>query len=758
VAAVPSRRSRRTWNVPLVAAAIASALALATLAIHAFVVPLPWLTTLEAITVDARYRWRGPRAPASDRVVIVGIDDKTRAEAPELLQTRHGWATFLRALGGYRPKAIALDMYFSAPEIILPDELARRVIATSRSLDDAAAAVPLSPAMAEARDVLGDVVYELEGDRDVAAAVAEVGRVYFGAHFWLIDDAGDRARPIEPEPVGLDRARHGDVVAGGDAGVRAPARAWAAEFSLPEIAKHGAGAGAINTYRDADGVVRRMPAVIALGPHHYMSLGLAVALAELGAPGATQYVAGDDHLTAAGRSIPLARSASVSLDFLGRGRLPRVSAADILAGRAPRDALADKLVFVGLTYASYDKVATPLDVTGDGVELHATFAENVLAGRLLGWAGDGVAFAVTAAMLALVIAAQLRRIRRRPWLPPVIALVAIAMWIVVAYVAFSRGSTIVPVAAPAALAAIVAVVALIAGVATEGREKARLRSAFSHYVARSVVERILADPTLARLGGVRRELTVLFSDIRGFSSWSEGLEPEVLANFLNEYLTPMTDLVLASNGLLDKYIGDAVMAVWGAPVEQSDHAARACETALAMQARLVELNREWQARGLPEVAIGIGVNTGPMAVGNMGSRDRFDYTVLGDAVNLGARLEGLTKEYGVAILVGEATARAAGDGFVFREIDLVRVKGRGQAAPVFELLGRAGDPAVRGFDRDGWDAALAKYRARDFGGAAAAFGGLAGDAAAAIMATRARVLSATPPGDDWDGVYDQRSK
>jgi adenylate cyclase len=184
----------------------------------------------------------------------------------------------------------------------------------------------------------------------------------------------------------------------------------------------------------------------------------------------------------------------------------------------------------------------------------------------------------------------------------------------------------------------------------------------------------------------------------------------------------------------------------------TDHAARACEVALRMQDALGALNAAWQKRGRPHVAIGIGLNTGTMAVGNMGSTARFEYTVLGDQVNLGSRLEALTKEYGVGILVGEATARAAGDGFQFREIDLVRVKGRAGAAPVFELVGRAGrtDPT---FAR-----ALALYRKRAFDEARQLFAGLDEDPAAAIMAKRCEVLAAEPPPADWDGVYEQRSK
>jgi adenylate cyclase len=231
------------------------------------------------------------------------------------------------------------------------------------------------------------------------------------------------------------------------------------------------------------------------------------------------------------------------------------------------------------------------------------------------------------------------------------------------------------------------------------------------------------------------------------------MRPEELASFLGEYLTPMTELVLDSGGTLDKYIGDAVMALWAAPIDVLDHAARACEVALKMQEALVALNARWKREAKPAIAIGIGLNTGTMAVGNMGTAARFDYTVLGDQVNLGARLEALTKEYGVDILVGEGTMRAAGDRYVFREIDLVRVKGRHGAAPVYELVGRPGSPTNPGFAD-----ALAAYRARDFATARAGFAAIPDDDAAAIMATRCAALAASPPPADWDGVYDQHGK
>ena len=734
--------SPRTRNVPLLTAIAATGVALLLAVIHTKVAPLPGIAKLEGLSTDARFKLRGSRPPTSDRIVIVAIDDKLRAEAPEILQTRRGYARLVDALTAYDPKVLALDMFFDAPEIILEDELAGRVRALNTQL-----ATDEDPKLGEAKRVISAIVDELRGDDQLAAAIARSKRVFLAANIRLGKEVVSA-----PEPEGLSLARIGEVADASGGGALRPIYGSGVTFTLPEIARGAVGAGTINVFRDDDGVTRRMALAVEYAGRYYVPLGLSVALAELGKPGDTRYLVGDSALRAAGVDLPVTRGASIVLDVLGTGQIPRVSAADVLSGKTPKAALAGKLVFVGFTYAEYDKVITPLDPLLDGVELHATLCENVLGGRLLRGTGDLATLFATLLLCACVCAAQLRRVRRRPWVPPLIALGALAIYIVVASLVFAHG-TVIAIGLPSVLATLVLVAATIGGLATEGREKARLRATFSQYVAGPVVDKILADPARAKLGGERKDLTVLFSDIRGFSLFSEGMAPEQLAAFLGEYLTPMTELVLDSGGTLDKYIGDAVMAIWGAPVDVPDHAERACAVALRMQEVLVGLNATWAKTGKPVVAIGIGINTGAMAVGNMGSAARFDYTVLGDQVNLGSRLEALTKEYGIAILVGEATARAAGQGFVFREIDLVRVKGRAGAVPVFELVGRKGaklDPAFA--------AALATYRGRDFAGARAQFAALAGDPVAAVMAARCAVLVESPPPEDWDGVYEQRSK
>jgi adenylate cyclase len=736
----------RTRNVPLWTAVVSTALAIALLALHLWVTALPGLDALEGLTIDARFELRGPRAAATDRVVIVGLDDETRQKYPEVLQTRRGYAQLVRALTKYDVKVIALDLYFTSPEIILGDELEAEVRATADAIEARMPPPGGDETTAKLAALIGKIADELRGDELLAAAITESKRVFLGAYFI----AAPGAAHAEPDKLRL--ARHGEVADGGSGGQRRPVKTSRVNFTLDAIGAGAIGAGAVNTFRDDDGVTRRIPLAIEFGGRHYMPLGLAVALHERGKAGDTRYLVGDDTLLAGGTRVPLTTAASLPLDVLGKGRLPYVSAADVLAGTAPPAALANKLAFVGMTYASYDKVQTPLDKVADGVELHATLAENVLSGHLLSLGGPLATVLATLALCALIIAAQLRRIRRRAWVPPLVALAAIVGYVLVAQLAFARG-TIVSLAPPIVMASLVLAAATIGGLATEGREKAHLRAVFGQYVSRTVVDRILADPSRAKLGGERKELTVLFSDIRGFSAFAEGMGPEALASFLGEYLTPMTDLVLDSGGTLDKYIGDAVMAIWAAPIDVPDHAARACEVALRMQEALVGLNAKWHAEGKPKVAIGIGINTGPMSVGNMGTPARFDYTVLGDQVNLGARLEALTKEYGVGILVGEATMNAAGPAYVFREVDVVRVKGRAGAAPVYELVGRVG---VKTDSRFG--DALALYRRREFASAQTLFAQLEGDETAALLATRCAALAASPPPPDWDGVYEQRSK
>jgi adenylate cyclase len=287
----------------------------------------------------------------------------------------------------------------------------------------------------------------------------------------------------------------------------------------------------------------------------------------------------------------------------------------------------------------------------------------------------------------------------------------------------------------------------------EERDKKKVRETFGLYVNPSVVDQMLAHPEMLRLGGEKRELSVLFSDIRGFTSLSEKLPPEELVPQLNHYLTRMTQVVFDHLGTLDKYIGDAVMAIFGAPIPQEDHAVRACSTALHMMAALEELHAEWAERGLPPLHIGIGINTGMMMVGNMGSERRFDYTVLGDNVNLASRLEGLTKMYGVSVVVSEATWLATNGAFVGRELDVVRVKGKQLPVPIFQVMARAEEKEALEGPLASYTEAMDLFKTARWDEAEVLFGKVLDawpeDTPSTLYLTRCRELREQCPGADW---------
>jgi adenylate cyclase len=296
----------------------------------------------------------------------------------------------------------------------------------------------------------------------------------------------------------------------------------------------------------------------------------------------------------------------------------------------------------------------------------------------------------------------------------------------------------------------------------EEKERLRLKKAFQSYVAPTVVEEIIRHPERLRLGGERRELSILFCDVRGFTSLSETLEPEALVEVLHDFLNPMSEIIVKHEGTIDKYIGDAIMALFGAPLAFEDHAARACRTALEMTATLTRLDREWEALGRPPLRVGVGLNTGVAAVGNMGSDRLFDYTAIGDNVNQASRLEGLNKYYDTSILISAHTAQALKGAFILQEVDLVQVKGKKQPLAIYELLGEGTpDPNLARF-LETYHEGLELFRKRAWPESAQAFA-----AAALLHPKNGHVLrymklvekfQADPPGPEWQGVTVMETK
>ncbi|MDH4321521.1 MAG: adenylate/guanylate cyclase domain-containing protein, partial [Desulfobulbaceae bacterium] len=295
----------------------------------------------------------------------------------------------------------------------------------------------------------------------------------------------------------------------------------------------------------------------------------------------------------------------------------------------------------------------------------------------------------------------------------------------------------------------------------EGREKRFISLAFGHYVSPQVVNKLMAHPENLALSGEEKTLTVLFSDIRGFTSISEQMESSQLALFMNRYLTAMSAVIMEFGGTVDKFIGDAIMAIWGAPLDDDDHAANAVRAALVMMARLRQLDPQWEAEGLPAVNVGIGINTGVMSVGNFGSNERFDYTVLGDAVNLGARLEGSNKEYGTNINISEYTREAIGDRFFCRFIDMVKVKGKHRPVKIYEPLCEGEPDEALRLEVETFEQAISHYHNRDFAAAATIINDLHKKHPAKLYCLyrdRIRNYQENPPPPDWDGSFTFTSK
>jgi adenylate cyclase len=345
-----------------------------------------------------------------------------------------------------------------------------------------------------------------------------------------------------------------------------------------------------------------------------------------------------------------------------------------------------------------------------------------------------------------------------------LAIAAVFAWPLACHVVFRLAGWHLQVVAPMLAGGLALVASLRYQIGTVDRHARRVKGLFQRYVSPEVVDELLGRERV-ELGGEKRVMTVLFSDIRGFTNMSEDLDSTAVVALLNEFFTPMTRLVLERGGTLDKYMGDAMMAFFGAPLEQPDHARRACEAALAMRAELRRLNEGWRQTwrigdGKAGIGIGIGVNSGEMTVGNMGSDAVFDYTVIGDAVNLGSRVEGLNKVYGTEALVTDATVAAAGEGFLFRRLDRVRVKGKSEAVELYELMAAEPAPPQLRATADAFAAGLERYLARDFAAAERTFAALAeaGDGPAALYVERCRAYRATPPPAGWDGVETFTSK
>lgn len=548
------------------------------------------------------------------------------------------------------------------------------------------------------------------------------------------------------------------------------------EANLAQLQQAARGAGIFTALTDSDGVLRSSTLLQRIGDGYYPSLSLATASVYLKAtaivpsfdtPARQMSQAEREHggldqvvlWTPQGpHPIPLGEGLTTTIEFRGTGgpdggAFRYVSAADVLMGAVPVGVLRGAIVLVGTTAAGLNDIrATPVNAEFPGVEVHANLIKSILDGHFK----TRPDYALAIELLQVVVLGLLLSVALAWAAPaPLLFLSSLAMagtlglnwWL------YRQFDAVLDVALPLLLVGALCVLNLAWGYFFEVRKGRALVSRFGQYVAPELVAQMADNPDRYSMDGESRELSVLFADVRGFTTISESMSPQELREYINLYLTAMSEDIRDSHGgTLDKYIGDAVMAFWGAPVAFADHASRAVASALLMQQSAGRLNQQFQARGWPALHIGIGINSGLMHVGDMGSRIRRAYTVMGDAVNLGARLEGITKTYGVGIAVSEFT-RAQAPEFAYRELDRVRVKGKTEPVAIYEPRGLLAETSPQELALLAqWAQALQLLRARDWDGCEAVLSVLPADGLTALYAARLRAYRSDPPGADWDGV------
>jgi adenylate cyclase len=624
---------------------------------------------------NQQFRLRGAR-PANDQVVLVAIDEASLAEIGRWPWPRSTLAALLRRLDDAGAAAIAIDVIFNEPEKSGELQAATHIAERLRKLGASGAAVERE---------LAAVVHEADHDRAFADAIRESGRVILASDFVVSTSAPAAAPGREGQPFksALVAFKHY-----ADRSQFPPPHATRAGLPIRPLLDAAAALGHVNMLPDIDGTTRFEALVIEHKGYYYPSLALeTVRLAAGLEPSAVRLDFGNS-LDVGEVSIPIDARARVLIDYAGPARtFTYLSAASVLRGEHA-DRLKGRIVIVGTTaQGTYDLRVTPTSPVMPGSEKHANVIADILEGRFITrpvWvelveAGGILVFPL---LLAWVLP------RMRPVTGVITSALVWAAFLAAVHLAFRRGLSL-PVLYPSLALLLTFVAITIFRFLTEERQRLWLRRAFQQYVSPEVVERIAEDPAALRFGGELRNLTVLFSDIRDFTTFTERHDPHEVVEMLREYLTAMTDCVLRERGTLDKYIGDAVMAIFGAPISYPDHAARACRAALAMAAEVERLQAKWKAEGREPFQIGIGINTEDMVVGNLGSEQLFDYTVVGDGVNVGARLESANKEYPTAkhIIISETTWEAARDVIEAKPIAEVQVKGRVRPVRIYELVG-----------------------------------------------------------------------
>ncbi|TSC55448.1 MAG: adenylate cyclase [Parcubacteria group bacterium Gr01-1014_18] len=528
---------------------------------------------------------------------------------------------------------------------------------------------------------------------------------------------------------------------------------------IPHLASNAWSSGIVNTPLDGDGIFRKIPLSIQDPSGNILeNFSAKIIRKYLDIPNNENTQKTSQHYRLADFLIPTDELSRMWVNFSGpRGTYKMISASDFVEGKIEPGILSGKIVLVGATAPDlHDEQLAPLSkgVPLSGVELHANTIQTILERKFLTPLSSGQLW-----ILCLALAGFWTWIffHTRVLLSSTLAVIFATSAMVASFLFFENG-ILFPLLAALIILVLSYFGALLWRYFQTRDQKRLIKKLFENYVDPQIVAQILDHPDSVKLGGEKKEVTIFFSDIRGFTAISEKMEPETLMNYLNEYLSIMTDIVIKNKGIVDKFIGDAIMAFWNAPLDLTDHPQWAAKTTQDMSAALVDFNRKWTAQGYPPVDIGIGLNTGAAIVGNVGSSNRFDYTLIGDSVNLASRVEGLNKEYGTQILVTESTYTKIKAQFLCRYVDLVAVKGKTKGVSLYEILNKPYTPQYLKLYQE----AVQNYKERRFNQAALEFEKLSkmenADTVVAKYIVRCREYIKNPPPGDWTGIWEMKHK
>jgi adenylate cyclase len=746
---MPRRLRIAAWPRGLREAAVALGLAVAVLAVLTALANRPLLRGLETASLDLRFRLRGATAPQPQTVIVL-VDDKSLAQLGRWPLGRRLYAAAVEQLDRDGARVIAFDLLFPEPEEAIPPEL--------RNAAETALAATQDPGL---RQALTRFTTD-DPDVDFARALQASGRVLLPVAFAFHGPPEDAPALANQVYQRLDQSLNQPVF---------PLQPTQAVLPIAPLAAAAAGLGHVDIAFDRDGAPRYDYLALPFAGDFMPSFPVRIAAAWLGVKWPKVGLALGDGITIGDRVIPTDAAMRLVVNYRGpAGTIPTYSFADLVAGRLAPDLFHGRIVLIGASFIGIaDAYPGPFGNTPiPGTERLADIVDTILTGNFIRedpppW--PMIAFAAVAALAAISGLAA-------AWLPTRLAALggaaAILAWAGGAQLAFDEGLWL-PLVAPIAALAAATGGGVLFRYGVVDRQRRLVQAAFRHYLAPDLVNALAAQPERLQLGGETRMLTLMFADIRGFTSISESFKanPQGLSRLINRgFLSPMTQVIMARRGTIDKYIGDCVMAFWNAPLADAAHADHACASALAMLAELDRVNRVLAAEATAEVGtvfrpihIGIGINTGECVVGNMGSDERFAYTAIGDAVNLAARLEGQSKTYGASIILGEATRDAAPD-WAALELDLIAVKGKAEAVRVYTLLGDHAYARLPDFVAlaEQHAAMLARYRARDWASAREALRRCRGrdarlDGLYDLYAERIAWFAANPPAADWDGVF-----